>query len=143
MFCHFATIIGGRKLIKEHKQLTGQAAAPFTSPRDTRAASPEFFNASQWHSIGRRTSLFGRRGRPVFFLKQEIQSLVRVALGSSLADKVYTEQFQPFKYLKNSLLLTKRSTAVRTVIMSLSDFENDGFLTEQRSSESMQCIVTV
>jgi dynein light chain Tctex-type 1 len=97
-------------------------------------------------------------------IKQEIQSLVKVTVGSVFADKVYQadqvkgwceevirailrelgkEQFQPFKYLANCLILSRRSNGVHTVTMSLWDPQNDGSITEQWSNESMQCIVTV
>jgi dynein light chain Tctex-type 1 len=97
-------------------------------------------------------------------IKQEIQSLVKVTVGSVLAEKVYQadqvkswceevirailrelakEQFQPFKYMANCLVLSKRSNGVHTVTMSLWDPQNDGSVTEQWSNESMQCITTV
>jgi dynein light chain Tctex-type 1 len=97
-------------------------------------------------------------------LKAEIQSLAKTAVGTSLADKSYkadevkgwceeiirsilrelvNEQFQPFKYMANCLVLSKRSNGVHTVTMSLWDPQNDGSVTEQWSNESMQCIVTV
>jgi dynein light chain Tctex-type 1 len=53
------------------------------------------------------------------------------------------EKFQPFKYMANCLVLSKRSNGVHTVTMSLWDPQNDGSVTEQWSNDSMQCIVTV
>jgi dynein light chain Tctex-type 1 len=53
------------------------------------------------------------------------------------------EKFQPFKYMANCLVLSKRSNGVHTVTMSLWDPANDGSVTEQWSNDSMQCIVTV
>jgi dynein light chain Tctex-type 1 len=97
-------------------------------------------------------------------LKNEIQSLVRVTVGDKLTDKVYKadqvkgwceeiirdilrqlggEHFQPFKYMANCLVLSRRSNGVHTVTMALWDPQNDGSVTEQWSNDSMQCIVTV
>jgi len=97
-------------------------------------------------------------------LKTEIQTLVKVTVESVLNDKSYKaeqvkgwceeiirqilrelakEQYQPFKYMANCLVLSKRSNGVHTVTMSLWDPQNDGSVTEQWSNESMQCIVTV
>jgi dynein light chain Tctex-type 1 len=53
------------------------------------------------------------------------------------------EKYQPFKYMANCLVLSKRSNGVHTVTMSLWDPANDGSVTEQWSNDSMQCIVTV
>ena len=53
------------------------------------------------------------------------------------------EKFQPFKYLANCLVLSKRSNGVHTVTMSLWDPQNDGSVTKQWSNDSMQCITTV
>jgi dynein light chain Tctex-type 1 len=97
-------------------------------------------------------------------LKQNIQSVVRAEVENALADKTYKpdqvkawcedliravlrelarDQFQPFKYMANCLVLSKRSNGVHTVTMSLWDPENDGSVTEEWSNETMQCIVTV
>jgi dynein light chain Tctex-type 1 len=53
------------------------------------------------------------------------------------------DQFQPFKYRVNCLVLSTRSNGVHTVTMSLWDPQSDGSVTEQWSNDSMQCIVTV
>jgi dynein light chain Tctex-type 1 len=97
-------------------------------------------------------------------LKNEIQSLVKTIVGTTLQDRDYKpdqvkgwceeviqailrelakDQFQPFKYLANCLVLSKHSNGVHTVTMSLWDPQNDGSVTEQWSNNSMQCIVTV
>jgi dynein light chain Tctex-type 1 len=97
-------------------------------------------------------------------LKGEIQAIVKAKVSEKLSDKVYKaeqikgwceeiireilrelakEQFQPFKYLANCLVLSKRSNGVHTVTMSLWDPQNDGSVTEQWANDSMQCIVTV
>jgi dynein light chain Tctex-type 1 len=97
-------------------------------------------------------------------LKAELQSIVKAKVEEKLADKVYkaeqikgwceeiireilrelaNEHFQPFKYMANCLVLSKRSNGVHTVTMSLWDPQNDGSVTEQWANESMQCIVTV
>lgn len=60
-----------------------------------------------------------------------------------ILSKLSAEQFQPFKYLANCLVLSKRSNGVHTVTMSLWDPQNDGSDTLQWSNDSMQCIVTV
>jgi dynein light chain Tctex-type 1 len=105
---------------------------------------------------------FGCDGGASFALiKSEIQSLVKVTVGLVLADKadqvkgwceevirailreLAKKQFQPFKYMANCLILSKRSNGVHTVTMSLWDHHNDGSVTEQWSNESIQCITTV
>lgn len=53
------------------------------------------------------------------------------------------DEFQPYKYLANCLVLSKRSNGVHTVTMSLWDPQNDGSNTYQYTSDSLQCIVTV
>ena len=96
--------------------------------------------------------------------KSKIQDIVSVAVKKKLEDKTYkpelvkgwceeiirdvlkqlnAEEFQPFKYLANCLVLSKRSNGVHTVTMSLWDPANDGSVTEQYSNDTMQCIVTV
>jgi dynein light chain Tctex-type 1 len=98
------------------------------------------------------------------YFKDQIQTIARSTIAQRLSDKAYkaeavrgwcediirdilsrlgTEDFQPFKYLANCLILSKRSNGVHTVTMSLWDPQNDGSVTEQWSNESMQCIVTV
>jgi dynein light chain Tctex-type 1 len=66
------------------------------------------------------------------------EEIIRQILG-----KLAAEEYQPFKYLANCLVLSKRSNGVHTVTMSLWDPQNDGSVTEQWSNDSMQCIVTV
>lgn len=53
------------------------------------------------------------------------------------------DEFQPFKYLANCLVLSKRSNGVHTVTMSLWDPQNDGSVTYQFTNDTMQCITTV
>ena len=53
------------------------------------------------------------------------------------------DQFQPFKYLANCLILSQKSNGVHTVTMSLWDPQNDGSQTYQYSGKGLQCIVTV
>jgi dynein light chain Tctex-type 1 len=97
-------------------------------------------------------------------LKNEIQNLVKVTVANELGEKAYKpeqvkgwceeiireilrqlagEHFQPFKYMANCLVLSKRSNGVHTVTMALWDPQSDGSLTEQWSNDTMQCIVTV
>ena len=57
--------------------------------------------------------------------------------------QLHDDKYQPFKYLANCLILSKRSNGVHTVTMSLWDPQNDGSVTAQWSNETMQCIVTV
>ena len=71
-------------------------------------------------------------------IKEWAEDIVR-----SILQKLTDDQFQPFKYLANCLILSKRSNGVHTVTMSLWDPQNDGSLTDQWSNDSMQCIVTV
>lgn len=61
----------------------------------------------------------------------------------SILEKLTGEKFQPFKYLANCMILSKRSNGVHTLTMSLWDPQNDGSATVQWSNESMQCIVTI
>ena len=96
--------------------------------------------------------------------KTQIQDIAKKAVESKLKDKSYKadnvkgwceeiireilkalsdDKFQPYKYLANCLVLSKRSNGVHTVTMSLWDPQNDGSITEQWSNDSMQCIVTV
>ena len=97
-------------------------------------------------------------------IKNQIQDIALAAVTSKLSDKTYkpelvkgwceeiirsilnqlnNDRFQPFKYLANCLVLSKRSNGVHTVTMSLWDPQNDGSVTEQWSNDTMQCIVTV
>lgn len=71
-------------------------------------------------------------------VKQWSEEIIR-----SILKELQEEQFQPFKYIANCLILSKRSNGVHTVTMSLWDPQNDGSLTVQWSNESMQAIVTV
>ena len=96
--------------------------------------------------------------------KGQIQEIAKRVVETKLADKIYKseqvkgwceeiireilknlqdDKFQPFKYMANCLVLSKRSNGVHTVTMSLWDPQNDGSITEQWSNDSMQCIVTV
>lgn len=96
--------------------------------------------------------------------KDRIQEITKRAVESRLGSEAYNasavkgwcediirkvlselggEEFQPFKYLANCLVLSKRSNGVHTVTMSLWDPQNDGSMTEQWSNDTMQCIVTV
>lgn len=96
--------------------------------------------------------------------KPQIQEIAKKVVANKLQDKTYKpdqvkgwceeiireilkqlgdEKFQPFKYLANCLVLSKRSNGVHTVTMSLWDPQNDGSITEQWSNDTMQCIVTV
>jgi dynein light chain Tctex-type 1 len=98
------------------------------------------------------------------YFKDQIQRIAKGVLDDRLSNKEYkaeavrgwceeiireilsklgAEEFQPFKYLANCLVLSKRSNGVHTVTMSLWDPQNDGSVTEQWSNDSMQCIVTV
>ena len=61
----------------------------------------------------------------------------------NILNDLSAEEFQPFKYLANCLVLSKRSNGVHTVTMSLWDPTNDGSDTFQWSNDTMQCIVTV
>lgn len=97
-------------------------------------------------------------------VKPQIQELAKKVVDAKLNGKTYKpdmvkgwceevireilkalgdEKFQPFKYLANCLVLSKKSSGVHTVTMSLWDPQNDGSVTEQWSNDSMQCIVTV
>ena len=51
--------------------------------------------------------------------------------------------FQPFKYLANCMILSKRSSGVHTVTMSLWDPTLDGTTSYQWANDTMQCILTV
>lgn len=53
------------------------------------------------------------------------------------------DEFQPFKYLANCLILSQKSNGVHTITMSLWDPQNDGSQTYQYSGKGLQCIVTV
>ena len=96
--------------------------------------------------------------------KTDIQEIAKKVVSSKLEGKTYKpdqvkgwceeiireilkqlsdDKFQPFKYLANCLVLSKRSNGVHTVTMSLWDPQKDGSITEQWSNDSMQCIVTV
>lgn len=97
-------------------------------------------------------------------IKDKIQEIIKEVVGSYLQDKTYkaenvknwcediireilqklsTEDYQPFKYLANCLVLSKRSNGVHTITMSLWDPQNDGSVTYQYTNDSMQCITTV
>ena len=71
-------------------------------------------------------------------IKEWAEDIVR-----SILQRLTADEFQPFKYLANCLILSKRSNGVHTVTMSLWDPQNDGSLSVQWSNDSMQCIVTV
>ncbi|OHS96015.1 Tctex-1 family protein [Tritrichomonas foetus] len=96
--------------------------------------------------------------------KEDIQELINSVVSSKLQDKTYKadevkgwceeiirdilkelsdDKYQPFKYLANCLVLSKRSNGVHTVTMSLWDPQNDGSVTKQWSNDTMQCITTV
>ncbi|KAH0792046.1 dynein light chain Tctex-type 1 [Histomonas meleagridis] len=97
-------------------------------------------------------------------LKDQIQEIINETVKSHLEDKIYKaenvkgwceeiirdilkklsdKKFQPFKYLANCLVLSKRSNGVHTVTMSLWDPQNDGSVTNQWVNDTMQCITTV
>ena len=97
-------------------------------------------------------------------MKDQIQEIISETVKVHLGDKVYKaenvkgwceeiirdilkqlsdKKFQPFKYLANCLVLSKRSNGVHTVTMSLWDPQNDGSVTNQWVNDSMQCITTV
>lgn len=96
--------------------------------------------------------------------KDQIQEIIKSTVESKLSGKTYKadevkgwceeiirdilktlsdDQFQPFKYLANCLVLSKRSNGVHTVTMSLWDPQNDGSVTSPWSNDTMQCITTV
>lgn len=97
-------------------------------------------------------------------LKDSIQELTQKVLDEQMKDKEYKgdqvkgwsenvirsilqelgkEEYQPYKYLANCLVLSKRSNGVHTVTMSLWDPQNDGSVTTQWSNDTMQVIVTI
>lgn len=97
-------------------------------------------------------------------LKESIKNIMRNTVEDYLQDKTYKaenvkgwcediirqilqklseDEFQPFKYLANCLVLSKRSNGVHTVTMSLWDPQNDGSVTHQVTYDTMQCIITV
>lgn len=62
----------------------------------------------------------------------------------NILKELSADQFMPFKYLANCLVLSKRSNGVHTVTMSLWDPQNDGSISDQwDDNETMQCITTV
>lgn len=51
--------------------------------------------------------------------------------------------FQPFKYVANCLVLSKKTNGVHTVTLSLWDAQNDGSISCRWEGETMQCVSTV
>jgi dynein light chain Tctex-type 1 len=53
------------------------------------------------------------------------------------------EQFQPFKCIASCLVVSKGAGGVQALTVCIWDEQNDGFVTGQRSNETMWGIVTV